>query len=199
MMSDEIFILQIKGSNYIYFAVEVLKKIVNGDRPMSIRSRYAPPVESQFLITKNNTMSTFTQCGPATVSTTKSLHRMVNLAAGNLRLTAVNRHSFIINEVSPEFQIETNEHTLAILLNQLLTMVVGNSNHSCIRIEAKEYDDVIFVTVRDNSSFVNGSVAPNIDDIKTLARKMNGAISISNTGNKLNSILLSFPNFKVAA
>jgi len=144
-------------------------------------------------------MNTITKCSPVSVSNTKNLHQMIDQAASNLRLTAVNRHSFIINEVSPEFQIETNESTLAILLNQLLSKVVGNSSNSCIRIEAKEYDDVIFLTVKSNGSFVTDTAPPDIDDIKTIAREMNGAISINNTGNKLNSILLSFPNFKIAA
>ena len=144
-------------------------------------------------------MSTNTQYGTVPVFKTKSLHEIVKMATGNLRLTAVKRHSFIINEVSPEFQIETNEILLTTLLNELLSAVVSNTNHSCIRIDAKEYDDVIFLTVKDSSSIVNGTVAPNLDAIKTLARKMNGSISISNTNNKINTILLSFPNFKVAA
>jgi|GEM_PF-1890662 len=144
-------------------------------------------------------MSTSTQSGPIPVLITKSLQKMVTLAAGNLRLTAAKRHSFIVNEVSAEFQIETNEIILTTLLNQLLSAVVSNTNHSCIRIEAKEYDDVVFVTVKENSGIVNGSVAFNLDAIKILAMKMNGAITVSNTGNKINSFLLSFPNFKIAA
>jgi len=143
-------------------------------------------------------MSTSIQSGPIPVLITKSLQKMVNLAAGNLRLTAAKRHSFIVNEVSSEFQIETNEIILTTLLNQLLSAVVSNTNHSCIRIEAKEYDDVVFVTVKENSGIVNGSVVLNLDAIKILAMKMNGAITVSNTDNKLNSFLLSFPNFKVA-
>lgn len=143
-------------------------------------------------------MSTSIQSGPIPVLITKSLQKMVNLAAGNLRLTAAKRHSFIVNEVSSEFQIETNEIILTTLLNQLLSAVVSNTNHSCIRIEAKEYDDVVFVTVKENSGIVNGSVVLNLDAIKILAMKMNGAITVSNTGNKINSFLLSFPNFKVA-
>jgi len=143
-------------------------------------------------------MSTSIQSGPIPVLITKSLQKMVNLAAGNLRLTAAKRHSFIVNEVSAEFQIETNEIILTTLLNQLLSAVVSNTNHSCIRIEAKEYDDVVFVTVKENSGIVNGSVVLNLDAIKILAMKMNGAITVSNTDNKLNSFLLSFPNFKVA-
>ena len=143
-------------------------------------------------------MSTSIQSGPIPVLITKSLQKMVTLAAGNLRLTAAKRHSFIVNEISAEFQIETNEIILTTLLNQLLSAVVSNTNHSCIRIEAKEYDDVVFVTVKENSGIVNGSVVLNLDAIKILAMKMNGAITVSNTDNKLNSFLLSFPNFKVA-
>lgn len=144
-------------------------------------------------------MSINTANGPMPVSFNKSLHKMVKLAAGNQRLTAVERHSIIINEVSPAVRIETNEAILATLLNELLSAIVSNTNHGCIRIEAKEYEDIIFVIVKDNSGIVSSAVATDLDAIKALARKMNGTITITNTDNQVNSFLLSFPNFKLAA
>lgn len=131
------------------------------------------------------------------VLTTKSLHQIVNQLAGNLRLSAIKRNSFIINEVSTTLQIESNKNLLSSLVNQLLISVVDSSNQGCIRIGAKEYDDVIFITIKDNSGMLNGTLDSNLDNIKTLARKMYGTLTINKTDNTINSILLSFPNFNV--
>ena len=135
---------------------------------------------------------------PITSFDTKSLHQLVNFAAANSRLSAVERHSFIINEVTPGLQIAMDEKILVSVLNQLLSTVVNNTKHSCIRIEAKEYDDVIFITVKDNSSFADLSVSPNFAQIKLLAMKLNGSIRIVSKEKKMTSILLSFPNFPIA-
>jgi hypothetical protein len=136
---------------------------------------------------------------PFTGFDAKSLHQLVNFAAASSRLAAVQRHSFIINEVTPGLQIVTDENLLAKVLNQLLNTIVNNTKHSCIRIAAKEYDDVIFVSVKNSSGFADLTVAPNFVQATLLARKLNGRIAINKNENNTNSILLSFPNFPIAA
>ena len=128
----------------------------------------------------------------------KNLHQLIGLIAGNSMPTAVKRNSFIVNEVPREFQIATNETTLAIVLDSLLNAVVSNSKHSCIRIRAKEYEDILFVSVRDtslNSYAIDNELAM----IQLLAKKMNGTVTVENVKDKFTSILLSFPNFPMAA
>jgi hypothetical protein len=144
-------------------------------------------------------MNTHTPSYAEIASMPKNLHQLVSLAAKNARINATQRHSFIINEVVPGFQIATDEALLTSVLNQLLSTVVNNTNHCCIKVEAKEYDDVIFISVKDNSVFSNLPKAENLEHVKLLARKLNGNLSIAKLGNNSNSILLSFPNFPIAA
>ncbi|MEP7106507.1 MAG: hypothetical protein ABI760_00970 [Ferruginibacter sp.] len=127
----------------------------------------------------------------------KNLHQLVGLAAGNSMPTAVQRNSFIVNEVPREFQIAADVKLLANILNSLLSIVVNNSKHSCIRIIAKEYEDMIFVCVRDNNSGSNYDVAGNLQQVQQNAKKMNGNVNITNMENKFTSIIFNFPNFPV--
>ena len=138
------------------------------------------------------------QPDPATALLPKNLHQLVGLIAGNSMPTAVQRNSFIVNEVPREFHIATDERILATVLSSLLNTVVRNSKHSCIRIKAREYEDVLFVTVRDNG-LSDYSINENLEEVQQLAKKMNGSVSIENVKDKFITILLSFPNFPKAA
>ena len=92
-----------------------------------------------------------------------------------------------------------DEKILGKVLEVLLSTVISNSKHSCIRIKAKEYEDIIFVSVRDNNSLSNYAENDNLQEINALAKKMNGSVSIQHIENKITTILLSFPNFPKAA
>lgn len=142
-----------------------------------------------------------TETNPDSVKThsSKNLHKLVSMTAGNLIPTAVQRNSFIVNDIPRDFQIVTDEVILANILNCLLSTVVSHSKHSCIRISAKEYGDIIFVSVRDNGSFSDYTVSGNLEEANLLAKKMNGAVSIRDKQDKFTTILLSFPNFPKAA
>ncbi|MEO7766847.1 MAG: hypothetical protein ABIS01_05445 [Ferruginibacter sp.] len=139
------------------------------------------------------------QSDPETINLSKNLRKLVGLAAGNSMPSAVQRNSFIVNEVPDEFHIATDEKALSEILNSLLSTIVGNSKHGCIRIKAREYDDIIFVCVKDNSSFSDYLVNDHLDAVKILAKKMNGSVTIENMENNSTHILLSFPNFPKAA
>ncbi len=129
----------------------------------------------------------------------KNLHQLVGLTTGNLMPSAVQRNSFIVNEVSRKFIILTNEKILSIVLNSLLSTVVSHTKHGCIRIKAKKHDDIICVSIRDNSSFSNYADTRSLEKVRLLAKKMNGSVSIRNIEDKFTTILLSFPNFTKAA
>lgn len=138
------------------------------------------------------------QAAAELASLPKNLHQLIGLIAGNSMPTAVQRNSFIVNEVPREFNIVTDEKILANILTRLVTTVVRNSKHSCIRIKAREYEDVIFVSIRDNS-FGTYPKTGNLEEIQLLAKKMNGHVSVENSKDSFTTILLSFPNFPKAA
>jgi len=129
----------------------------------------------------------------------RNLFQLVRIAADKSKLTAVQRNSFIINDVPRDFQIISDESILAAILNNLLSTVVSNTENSCIKIKATEYEDIISIYIRDNSSYSNYAVNANLEQAKILARKMNGSLTIRNMEEKFTTILLSFPNFPFMA
>lgn len=128
-----------------------------------------------------------------TKSTTKNLHQLVDQAAGNSIPTAVKRNSFIVNEVPREFQVSSNEKILATILNKMLSAVVSHSNHSCIRIKANLYGDILCLSIKDKSPFSDNTVTENLDKVKNMVKKLKGSVIIRNMEDKFTTILLSFP------
>lgn len=129
----------------------------------------------------------------------RNLFQLVRLAADKSKLTAVQRNSFIINDVPRDFEIVSNGNILTTILNSVVSTVVSNTEHSCIRIKATEYEDIINIYIRDNSSSSNYAVNANLEQAKQLAKKMNGSLTIRNMEEKFTTILLSFPNFPFMA
>ncbi|MEO6730833.1 MAG: hypothetical protein ABIN01_06425 [Ferruginibacter sp.] len=140
-----------------------------------------------------------TQSDLSPTDNSKNLHKLIGLVAGNTIAAAVQRNNFIVNDVPASFEIATDQNNLAIILDSLLSTVVSNTQHSCIRIEAKEYEDMMFVVVRDNSGFSNYDIDGNLKQVKLLAKNLNGTVTITNKEEKSTSILLSFPNFPKVA
>ena len=132
-------------------------------------------------------------------SISKNLHHLVDQAAGNYIPKAVKRNSFIVNEVPREFQVASNEKILATILNNLLSSVVSHSKHSCIRIKANIYGDIICLCIKDNSNYSDNAVNGKLDQVKQLVKKLRGSVIIRNMEDKFTTILLSFPNNPIAA
>ena len=129
----------------------------------------------------------------------KNLHQLVGIIAGNSIREAVEKNSFIVNEVPHEFQIANNEKLLASILESLLATVVNISAGSCIRVRAKEYDDIMFLSVRDNSSLESYTANDKLEEVQVLARKINGSIRVERIDNKFTTISVTFPNLPKAA
>ncbi|MBC7886260.1 MAG: HAMP domain-containing histidine kinase [Ferruginibacter sp.] len=139
----------------------------------------------------------YTQTPPDYVVTSisKNLHQLVASIAGNLLQTSVKRDSFIVNEITPEFQIATDEKILATVLNSLLSSIVNHTKQSCIRVKASAYEDIIFVSVREAGIFNTAAITGDLEHVKLLANKINGNVTMQIMENKFTDIQLSFPNF----
>ncbi len=127
-----------------------------------------------------------------------NLHQLVDQAAGNSIPKAVKRNSFIVNEVPREVQISSNENILAIILDKMLSTVISHSKHSCIRIKATVYDDIVCLSIKDKSNFSDNTVTEYLDQVKELAKKLKGNVIVRNIADKFTTILLSFPNLPIA-
>jgi hypothetical protein len=135
----------------------------------------------------------------ASQSIPKNLHQLVDQVAGGSIPKAVKRNSFIINEVPRGFQVASNEKLLTAILNKMLSTVVSHSNHSCIRIKANVYGDILCFSIKDKSSFSDHAVTADLEPVKQMVKKLKGNVIIRNMEDKFTTILLSLPNIPLTA
>ena len=124
----------------------------------------------------------------------KTIHQLVKLLASNARPSALRNNSFIVNEVPVEFRIIADENMLATILSRLLYCLVNHGENSCIRVTAKEYDDIIFVQMKSDHGFDNEAIESDLQQAQSYAKKMNGNIGLSKDDDKITGIIFSFPN-----
>ncbi|MEP7165409.1 MAG: hypothetical protein ABI741_11985 [Ferruginibacter sp.] len=127
-------------------------------------------------------------------STPKTIHQLVRLIASNALPSAARNNSFIVNEVPETFQIITDENILATVLSRLLYSLVNHAENCCIRVTAKEYDDIIFVYMKSTRGFDNDAIDSDLQQAQAYAKKMNGNVGLSRDEEKVTGIVFSFPN-----
>lgn len=117
-----------------------------------------------------------------TVSTANeiSLHNLVDRLMNSFIPLAVSKHSFIINDIDANFNMEADEQVLAFVVGNLLGNVINSSKNVCIRIEAVRKENGIQLRVRNNGAFFYSSVANSFAPVVEAARQLGGSINIYN-------------------
>ena len=128
------------------------------------------------------------------ISTPKTIHQLVRLIAANALPSAARNNSFIVNEVPESFMIIADENILATVLSRLLYSLVNHGENSCIRVTAKEYDDIIFVQMKSSRGLNNDAIDNDLQQAQSYAKKMNGNVGLSKDEEKITGIVFSFPN-----
>lgn len=123
-----------------------------------------------------------------------TIHQLVKLLAANARPSALRNCSFIVNDVPAEVAIYADENILATVLSRLLYSLVNTAENSCIRISAKEYDDIAFIYLRSTRGIDNNAIDTELQQAQAYAKKMNGNIGLSRDDEKVTGIVFSFPN-----
>jgi hypothetical protein len=107
---------------------------------------------------------------------------------------AIRKHSFIINDVSVDLRVNTDEHMLATGLNTLLNTLITYSENCCIRVSARLYGKGALIHLKENLKLNNFAVGRKLKEVQQLAEMIGGTVSIGNDSNKSTSIVFSFIN-----
>ncbi len=137
-------------------------------------------------------MKTHTE--PAITSNPKTINQLVKLIISNALPSVLRTNSFILNDVPADLNIIADKNMLATVLSRLLYCVVNNAESSCIRISAKEYDDIIFIHFKSSCGINNDSDNNDLQQAQAYAKKMNGNIGLDRELDKITGIVFSFPN-----
>lgn len=136
-----------------------------------------------------------TQSETGIQSTPATICQLVKLIAANALPSALRNNSFIVNDVPAEIRIIADENLLATVLSRLLYSFVNGAESSCIRINAKEYEDIVFVQMRSTHGIDNNAIDSDLQQAQPYAKKMNGNIGLSWENEKVTGIVFSFPNY----
>jgi C4-dicarboxylate-specific signal transduction histidine kinase len=120
-----------------------------------------------------------------------SLHKLVDQLMNSFIPLAVNKHSFIINDIDENFQLHADEQVLAFVVGNLLNNAISSSESVCIRVEAVKQTDGVHIRVRNNGSYFYSSVAHGFSQVVEAARTLGGNINIYNQRNEGTVITLS--------
>ena len=81
------------------------------------------------------------------------LKSVISHVAATLLPVAVLKHSFFINDVSPDLQLTSNEKEVAAAIKKLLLDEVLQTNDACIRISASFKNEQLQLTVHKKGPF----------------------------------------------
>jgi signal transduction histidine kinase len=109
-----------------------------------------------------------------------SLKSLVNQLLNSFLPMAVAKKSFIINDVSKEFEVRANEQVLAFVIGSLMNNAILSSQNVCIRVEAVRKADGIYICVRNNGTCYYSTVANGFTQVVEAARSIGGHINIYN-------------------
>jgi C4-dicarboxylate-specific signal transduction histidine kinase len=116
-----------------------------------------------------------------TIATTAvSLHKLVDQLMLSFIPLAVNKKSFIVNDVNEAFELNADEQVLAFIIGNLLNNAINSSDHVCIRIEAVKQPNGIQIRVKNNGANFYSTVAHGFSEVLAAARSMGGSINIYN-------------------
>ena len=109
-----------------------------------------------------------------------SLHKLVDQLMLSFIPLAVNKKSFIVNDVNESFELHADEQVLAFIIGNLLSNAISSSDHVCIRLEAVKEPKGIQIRVKNNGANFYSTVAHGFSEVLAAARSMGASINIYN-------------------
>jgi signal transduction histidine kinase len=141
---------------------------------------------------KNHIFSSMSATSLSKVTTTSvPLNRLVNQLMTGLIPLAVNKKSFIINDVDQAISVHADVDVLAFVVGNLITNAINSGDNSCIRVEATVAEHVVQIRVRNNCAHFYSTNTGGFSRLATAARQMGGNISIHNQKNEGTTVVFS--------
>jgi signal transduction histidine kinase len=134
-----------------------------------------------------------------TMSNKIALRQLTNQLIKGILPSAISRNSFIVNDIPAETSLYADENLVAHILSNLLNNTVGSSHDGCIRVSAKQEDNHIIISVKDNNNDYSRFISGKMTKVKPAVNKIGGDLSFEFTQRNSITILVSFTNRNIAA
>ena len=128
-----------------------------------------------------------------------SLHHLVNQLLKGLQPQAMKHDNIILNGISQDLSIETDENLLAYVLWNLMSSAVNSTKNECIHITALVGQDRMMICVNDAGTYFYHAISREYRKVQDAAEKLGGSISFDDDAIHGSSISFSILNPRVAA
>ena len=107
---------------------------------------------------------------------------------------AIQHNSFIMNEVSKDISLITNKFLVGNLMSAILQTIIEHTHNSCIKINAREYEDIMFIRFDFNNQHNTAAINYRLEKVKYIADKLYGNLEFEANDAHHASITFRFPN-----
>jgi hypothetical protein len=128
-----------------------------------------------------------------------SLHQLVNQLLKGLQPLALKRDNVILNGISRDLSIETDENLMAYVLWNLIGSAVNSIKNECIHVVALVGGDRVMICVKEVGTYFYQTISPEYRKIQDAAEKLGGSVSLDNDAIHGSSICFSLLNRRMAA
>ena len=128
-----------------------------------------------------------------------ALRQLTNRLIKEILPSAICRNSFIVNDIADETSLFADETQVAHILSNLLNNTVSSSHSGCIRVSAKQEDNHIIISVKDNNNDYSRFISGKMTKVKPAVNKIGGDLNFEFTQRNSITILVSFTNKNKAA
>jgi len=121
-----------------------------------------------------------------------SLHAIVKRILENLKATAVERSSTLINDIPFTFMVETDKNILSSLLNIVLRNIIMQGRDCCYRLSARQYTNIVLLHVKDMGARTEFQNKFYTEDANALCKTLGGCISLNEFHSHTRSLTFTF-------
>ncbi|HNU15511.1 MAG TPA: hypothetical protein PKI55_13735 [Chitinophagaceae bacterium] len=122
-----------------------------------------------------------------------SLQQLVNNLLNESLSTAYHNKTRIVNEVTGDFVLGTNDENVVAVIKELLSVTIFNSSNGEIHVSAERYRDMVILLIEERNNNNGFALSFSIGSIEPEAAKIGGHIVIEGTRKKRTLITFSFP------
>jgi len=127
-----------------------------------------------------------------------SVFQLVSRLQANLLPQAVEKKSFIINDVDKNISVTTDENILAFILSSLVSNAIFSTSNCCIRVETTYTDQGLQLKVRNNGAFLYSTRMYSLGTIVDAAHKLGGSIGLQSEDKDGLTVVFSINTGKAA-
>ena len=127
------------------------------------------------------------------------LRSLITQVMSGLIPLAIERKSFVINDIQPDIEVYADKDILALAMADVLVKALKHTENDCIRISAKVFNNIILLTIKETSHRPHTTIAFSMEQVQPLAEKLGGSISVNSDDDKCITVAFTFFNGKRAA